>query len=49
MKSDLPYYIALAAAPGIRPVHFKLLLKHFKAAKNVWKEKEEGLEKILTP
>jgi len=49
MKTDLPYYIALAAAPGIGPVRFKILLKHFKLAENVWKADEKTLEKILTP
>ncbi|OGY23212.1 MAG: DNA protecting protein DprA [Candidatus Woykebacteria bacterium RBG_13_40_15] len=49
MKSDLPYYVALAATPGIGPVHFKLLIKHFKTAENIWREKEEVLEKVLTP
>ncbi|HEX7456209.1 MAG TPA: DNA-processing protein DprA [Candidatus Nanoarchaeia archaeon] len=49
MKSDLPFYIALAAAPGVGPVRFKVLLKHFKKAENVWKADEKTLEKILTP
>jgi len=49
MKPDLPYYIALAAAPGIGPVRFKLLLSHFKTAEAVWKAPEKILEKALTP
>jgi len=49
MKSDLPYYIALAAVPGIGPVHFKILLKHFKTAEAVWKASDNTLQKALTP
>jgi DNA processing protein len=49
MKSDLPYYIALAAAPGIGPVRFKLLLSHFKTAQAVWKAPEKILQRALTP
>ncbi len=49
MKSDLPYYISLAASPGIGPVKFKILLKFAKSARVVWEEKEENLVKILGP
>ena len=49
MKSDLPFYIVLAAAPGIGPVRFKVLIKHFKTAESIWKAPEKTLEKILTP
>ncbi len=48
-KRDLPYYIALAAAPGIGPVRFKLLLTHFKSAEVIWRADETTLKKILTP
>lgn len=46
---DSPYYIALAASPGIGPVRFKILLDHFKTAENIWKADEKILEKALTP
>lgn len=46
---DSPFYIALAAAPGIGPVRFKILLSHFKTAENIWKADEKTLEKALTP
>src|SRR3989344_2908508 len=49
MRRDLPYYIVLAAAPGIGPVRFKILLNHFKTAEAVWKTSEKVLEKALTP
>ena len=49
MNKDLPYYVALAGVPGIGPRRFKVLLKHFKRAENVWKAPEKVLEKILTP
>jgi DNA processing protein len=49
MKRDLPYYVALAAAPGIGPARFKILIKHLKAAETVWKTPDATLEKILTP
>jgi DNA processing protein len=49
MKRDLPYFIALSAAPGIGPARFALLVKHFKTAENVWKASDKTLEKILTP
>ena len=49
MKPDLPFYIALAAVPGIGPVRFKLLLSHFKTAGSVWKAPEGILQKALTP
>lgn len=49
MKSDLPFYIALAAAPGIGPTRFQLLLKHFKTAKAVWTASDKLLQKVLTP
>ena len=45
----MPYYISLAAAPGIGPVRFKILLNHFKTAEAVWKTSEKVLEKALTP
>lgn len=47
MKSDLPYFVALAAAPGIGPTKFKILLKFAKTAKEVWIENEKNLKKIL--
>jgi len=49
MNKDLPYFIALASAPGIGPVRFKVLLKHFGTASNVWKAPDRILVKILTP
>jgi DNA processing protein len=49
MKSDLPYFVALAATPGIGPIRFNLLLKHFKTAKAVWNASEGVLQKALTP
>jgi DNA processing protein len=49
MNKDLPYYVALAGVPGIGPRRFKVLLKHFKRAENVWKAPHKILEKILTP
>ncbi|MDP2720796.1 MAG: DNA-processing protein DprA [bacterium] len=49
MKRDLPFYIALAAAPGIGPVRFQLLTKHFKTAEAVWKAPDKILQKALTP
>jgi DNA processing protein len=48
-KKDHPFYIALAAAPGIGPMRFNVLLKHFKTAENIWKAPERTLQKILTP
>ena len=48
-KRDLPYYIALAEAPGIGPVRFKILINHFKSAESIWKADEKTLRKILTP
>ena len=48
-KRDLPYYIALAATPGIGPVRFKLLITHFKSAESIWKADGTTLRKILTP
>ena len=47
MKSDLPYYIALAAAPGIGPAKFKILRKFTKSAREVWVEEPKILIKIL--
>ena len=49
MKHDLPYYVALAATPGIGPIRFKALLNHFKTAENVWKAGEKTLQEIFTP
>ena len=49
MNSDLPYYVALAAAPGIGPIRFQLLIKYFKTAKAVWTASEKILEKALSP
>src|SRR3989344_4536227 len=49
MESDLPYYVALAAAPGIGPVKFKILIKFAKSAREVWEESEKNLVKILGP
>lgn len=49
MKRDLPYFIALAATPGIGPIRFKALLSHFKTAENVWKVDEKVLREIFTP
>ena len=49
MMKDLPYYLALAATPGIGPARFKILLSHFKEAENVWKADARVLQKILTP
>lgn len=49
MTKDLPYYLALAASPGIGPARFKILLSHFKEAENVWKAEDRVLQKILTP
>jgi DNA processing protein len=49
MKADLPYFLALAASPGIGPARFKILLRHFKKAENVWKAPDKILEKILKP
>ncbi|MEX0621424.1 MAG: DNA-processing protein DprA [Candidatus Woykebacteria bacterium] len=49
MVKDSPYYIALAAAPGIGPVRFQVLLKHFKSAETIWKADEKTLKEILTP
>lgn len=49
MKSDLPFFVALAATPGIGPVRFDLLLKHFKTAEAVWNANEGVLQKALTP
>ena len=49
MESDLPYYVALAAAPGICPIRFQLLIKYFKTAKAVWIASDKILEKALTP
>src|SRR3989337_1689057 len=48
-KNDLPYYVALAAAPGIGPVRFKVLLQHFKSAEAIWEAPEKVISKILTP
>ena len=47
MKPDLPYYVSLAAAPGIGPTKFKILLKFAKTAREVWTENERNLKKIL--
>jgi len=47
MNRDLPFYVALAASPGIGPVRFKVLLTHFKTAETVWKLQEQTLEKAL--
>jgi len=49
VNHDLPYYLALAAVPGIGPTRFKVLLKHFQTAENVWKASDKTLDKILTP
>ena len=49
MNPDLPYYISLAAAPGIGPARFAVLIKHFKRAKAVWTASDKILEKALTP
>ena len=49
MKSDLPFYVALAGVPGIGPRRFKILLQHFKTAEAVWKTPEKILQKALTP
>ena len=49
MNPDLPYYVALAAAPGIGPIRFQLLIKHFKTAKAIWTASERILEKALSP
>jgi len=49
MSKDLPYFISLAAVPGIGPSRFKILLKHFKTAESFWTAPEKTLEKILTP
>ena len=49
MSKDLPYFIALAAVPGIGPSRFKIILKHFKTAESFWTASEKTLEKILTP
>ena len=47
MKSDLPYYVSLAAAPGIGPAKFKILLKFVKSAREIWEEEPRILIKIL--
>ena len=47
MKSDLPYYVSLAAAPGIGPAKFKILLKFAKSAQEIWEEKPKIIIKIL--
>jgi len=47
MKPDLPYFVALAGAPGIGPAKFKILLKFAKSAREVWEEKPKTLLKIL--
>jgi DNA processing protein len=47
-RKDLPFYVALASAPGIGPVRFKVLLKHFKSAQAVWNAPEATLRKIFT-
>jgi DNA processing protein len=47
MNRDLPFYVALAASPGIGPARFKVLLSHFKTAESVWNLPEKTLEKVL--
>lgn len=48
-KDDLPYYVALASAPGIGPRKFKILIQFSKSAREVWDEDEKNLVKILGP
>lgn len=47
MKRELPYYLAFAAAPGIGPARFAVLVKHFKTAENLWRAPDKTLEKYL--
>ena len=47
MKSDLPYYVSLASAPGIGPAKFKILLKFAKKAREVWDLDVNSLKRIL--
>lgn len=49
MEKDRPFFVALAACPGIGPIRFKLLLKHFKTARAVWEASDPILSKALTP
>ena len=47
MKDDLPYRIALYGASGIGTVRYRILLKHFKTASEVWSLSRKDLEKTL--
>src|SRR3989344_2681712 len=49
MKPDLPYYVALAQAPGIGAKRFKVLLQHFQNAREVWNSPDKVLKEILEP
>lgn len=45
IEKDKPFWVALSFFEGIGPLRFKLLLKHFKTAKNIWQAEEKVLKK----
>ena len=47
MKSERPYFVALAAVLGIGPAKFKTLRQFTKSTLVVWKEEPKILIKIL--
>lgn len=49
MNQDLPYLLALSQAPGIGAKRFKVLLEHFKNAREVWSCPDQDLKQILEP
>lgn len=48
-QTDLAYYVALSQVPGIGTKRFKVLITHFKLAKEIWHCPEADLKKILEP
>lgn len=45
MTSDLPYWVATSAIPGVGTVTFNYLLKHFKTLKKFWEADVSAIEK----
>lgn len=45
-SSDIKYWLAFSAFPGIGPLRFKLLMEYFGNAKNAWEAKPSVLQSI---
>lgn len=47
--SEKSYYLAFSNFPGIGPIKFEKLLKHFGSSENAWKASSLDLEQLLKP